>query len=340
MGVTVGRDLTALGQRAREHLLRRHAPRRCGQQYHEAIETAYRKADATTRGAINSIGRSASGLTEADLAQISACLAQNGAKPVALQFLVDISGVFASDSKGRIPLTFRGLLLELLRRPPAGFRVEPVHAHTTADGYRYARRWTMNLLGVPSEGFEDELVDTHVGDVFLALYPNHRVSSGQAALYRRWRNLGVRTAFLIDALPPMRVPPPEGGKRLFWVAEASDGDIGQLRDACDCLIEANDAEGVGLPAMEATRQRLAIIARDIRASRDVASEGVLYFSSQAPEDLEQAVSKWLASRTPLLPAAQGAARRPLTDAESADMLVHALGLPARQSDPADGDAGG
>ena len=217
----------ALGQRARQRILRTHAPRACAAKYHETIEVAYREADATTRGAVSSIARSASGLTEADLAQISGCLAQNGAQPIARQFLVDISGLMAPDSEGRIHSYPRELVLELLRRPPAGFRVEPIHTSATTKGYRYARRWTMNLLGVPSEGFEDELVDAHGGDIFLALYPNHRVSSGQADLYRRWRTLGVRTVFMIDGQSPARMPRqvPNGGNKpctdwLDIVAEA------------------------------------------------------------------------------------------------------------------------
>ncbi len=297
----------ALGQRARERILRTHAPRACAAAYHEAIEVAYRQADATTRGAISSIGRSASGLTAADLAQISGCLAQNGAQPITRQFLVDVSGLLAPDSKDRIQSSPRELLLELLRRPPAGFRVEPVHASVKVNGYRYARRWTMNLLGVPSEGFEDEPVDAHAGDVFLALYPSHRAGSGQADLYRRWRTLGVRTAFIIDDQPPARVPRQvshDGEKPctdwLEIVAEA-DNALCVSRSVADDFRAWLDEQGA--------RRSMPIEIGCIHRGGDV--------NNTAP------------SRD--MPAARIAATCTLTLTESVDMLVQALGLPPRQS---------
>ena len=165
----------------------------------------------------------------------------------------------------------------------------------------------MNLLGVPSEGFEDEPVDAHAGDVFLALYPSHRAGSGQADLYRRWRTLGVRTAFIIDDQPPARVPRQvshDGEKPctdwLEIVAEA-DNALCVSRSVADDFRAWLDEQGA--------RRSMPIEIGCIHRGGDV--------KNTAP------------SRD--MPAARIAATCTLTLTESVDMLVQALGLPPRQS---------
>jgi FkbM family methyltransferase len=88
----------------------------------------------------------------------------------------------------------------------------------------------------------------------------------------------------------------ELGRRLFWFETASDGELASFYNACDCLIAASEAEGFGLPLIEAAHHGLPILARDIRVFREVAGEWASYFSGRDPEELFNAVCIWLERR--------------------------------------------
>jgi glycosyltransferase involved in cell wall biosynthesis len=83
------------------------------------------------------------------------------------------------------------------------------------------------------------------------------------------------------------------GKRLFWLEDISDEYLEKIYAASTCLIAASEAEGFGLPLVEAARKGLPIIARDIPVFREVAGDHAFYFSGMSHEDLAQAVMVWL-----------------------------------------------
>ena len=83
------------------------------------------------------------------------------------------------------------------------------------------------------------------------------------------------------------------GKRLFWLEDISDEYLEKIYAASTCLIAASEAEGFGLPLVEAARKGLPIIARDIPVFREVAGDRAFYFSGMSREDLAQAVMVWL-----------------------------------------------
>jgi glycosyltransferase involved in cell wall biosynthesis len=87
---------------------------------------------------------------------------------------------------------------------------------------------------------------------------------------------------------------PELGRRLFWLDSASDELLNRLYAVSNCLIAASEGEGFGLPLIEAARQNVPILARDIPVFREVAGAGAYYFSGLAGEDLAAAVAGWLA----------------------------------------------
>lgn len=87
---------------------------------------------------------------------------------------------------------------------------------------------------------------------------------------------------------------PEFGQRLFWLEGISDEFLEQVYGAATCLIAASEAEGFGLPLIEAAQHRLPIIARDIPVFREVAGRHAYYFSGQQPETLAKAIRSWLA----------------------------------------------
>lgn len=86
---------------------------------------------------------------------------------------------------------------------------------------------------------------------------------------------------------------PEHNRRLFWLEGASDTLLLQLYAHSSALLAASLAEGFGLPLIEAARQGLPIIARDIPVFREVAGEHAYYFQGERPEELAQTIQRWL-----------------------------------------------
>jgi glycosyltransferase involved in cell wall biosynthesis len=87
---------------------------------------------------------------------------------------------------------------------------------------------------------------------------------------------------------------PEFGHRLLWLEGISDEFLEQVYAASSCLLAASEAEGFGLPLIEAAQHRLPIMARDIGVFREVAGAHASYFSGLQPENLARAIDAWLA----------------------------------------------
>ena len=74
---------------------------------------------------------------------------------------------------------------------------------------------------------------------------------------------------------------------------ASDEYLEKIYASASCLIAASEAEGFGLPLIEAARHGLPIIARDIPVFREVAQDHALYFAGDEGAALAAAVQRWL-----------------------------------------------
>lgn len=85
----------------------------------------------------------------------------------------------------------------------------------------------------------------------------------------------------------------ERNQRLFWLQGASDTLLLQLYAHSSVLLAASLAEGFGLPLIEAARQGLPIIARDIPVFREVAGEHAFYFHGESPKVLADAIRLWM-----------------------------------------------
>ena len=83
------------------------------------------------------------------------------------------------------------------------------------------------------------------------------------------------------------------GSSLFWYEIASDEFLEKIYQASTCLIAASQAEGFGLPLIEAAQYGLPIIARDIPVFREVAHDGAFYFKGDKAQDLANAITTWL-----------------------------------------------
>lgn len=85
----------------------------------------------------------------------------------------------------------------------------------------------------------------------------------------------------------------EAGRRLVWLDDASDEFLDEIYAGSTCLIAASEGEGFGLPLIEAARHGLPILCRELPAFTEVAGDHASYFSGLMPEDLADAVERWL-----------------------------------------------
>jgi glycosyltransferase involved in cell wall biosynthesis len=121
------------------------------------------------------------------------------------QLLVDISELVRRDALTGIQRVVRNVLQELLAKPPAGYKIEPVYADLTQD-YRYARAYTARLLGAPEPAIEDDLVEYTAGDAFLGLDFQPQIVAARVDTLRDMRRRGVQVSFVVYDLIPVRLP--------------------------------------------------------------------------------------------------------------------------------------
>lgn len=84
--------------------------------------------------------------------------------------------------------------------------------------------------------------------------------------------------------------------RLVWFTSADDRELTTLYRTSSALLAASEAEGFGLPLVEAARHRLPVLARDIPVFREILGNGAFYFSGSTAEELADAIDQWLALR--------------------------------------------
>jgi glycosyltransferase involved in cell wall biosynthesis len=199
----------ALGRRAREVILTRHAPRTCADQYAGAIERYYdqtltlRPEDLLVKALTKVEGGPAD---EEEWLALAKDIAQNHPTSIEKQLLVDISELVQRDAKSGIQRVVRSVLSELLANPPRGFRVEPVYAGQGGKTYHYARQFTLRFLGCPEEVLEDEPIEACNGDIFLGLDLQQALVTLQADFYQHLRRLGVQVYYIIYDLLPVLLP--------------------------------------------------------------------------------------------------------------------------------------
>jgi glycosyltransferase involved in cell wall biosynthesis len=134
-----------------------------------------------------------------------------------------------------------------------------------------------------------------------------------------------KKGWMVDDLAHQLNNHAELGKRLFWLDGISDEYLEKIYNSSGCLVSASEGEGFGLPLIEAAKQGIPILARDLPVFREVAGNHAFYFTGLSGEDLALAVKDWLAlyqnKQVPdskLIPI--------LTWAESAQQLVNKLPL--------------
>ncbi len=112
---------------------------------------------------------------------------------------------------------------------------------------------------------------------------------------------------------------PEIGKRLLWCPDIDDVQLMRLYAELDGLVVASEAEGFGLPLVEAAQYGMPLFVRDIPVFREVAGEHAAYFSAQSGVELAPQLAQWL-DRLKNGTAPTSQTIKPLTWSASADRL--------------------
>jgi glycosyltransferase involved in cell wall biosynthesis len=197
-----------LGRRAQEIVHRFHNPRICAEQYFSSIEDFYRQAtpfSSDIADAIASVEPRPSDYTAWE--SLSEAIAQNiPKKPLVRQLLVDVSNLAVNGPDDAAHVEARNILARWLVDPPHGIRVEPVYANNKSLSYRYARRFALGLIGCPENVLDDDVVEFHQGDIFLALDSAIGDQAGHRSYYQALRRRGVDVHFVVYDLQPVFMP--------------------------------------------------------------------------------------------------------------------------------------
>jgi glycosyltransferase involved in cell wall biosynthesis len=97
----------------------------------------------------------------------------------------------------------------------------------------------------------------------------------------------------VDSLITQLKTHAETGNRLIWLNTAGDDTLKYLYQQCLGVLITSKGEGYGLPLMEATHFNKPVLARDIPIFREIAGNIASYFSEMEPNNLIQALPKWL-----------------------------------------------
>jgi len=216
-----------LAQAAGKFAHMHHTPKACAKRFAQAIEGAYTQQRPNRNDLITSLASISAGQPDRDLRALAAAVAQNqpGPRP-AKNLFIDVSATRKSDRRTGIERVTNSLVLEMVKAPPNGYRIEPVYL-LERDGncqYRYARDYALELLECPRGWLHDEPIQPQPGDVLLAadLEASQVVQAEKAGLFDRLRQIGVRINFIIFDLLPVHKPEcfPPGTQQAFvsWLA--------------------------------------------------------------------------------------------------------------------------
>lgn len=241
---------TQLGKQSHKLILTRYAPRSCADQYAAAIEKYYFGAESDSRHLIKRVaGLDGMPKNYDDLQKTAKVIAQTlPCQSSARQLLIDISAIIQNDLRTGIQRVVRALLIEMIKAPPVGYRIEPVYL--TDEGgywhYLYARRYTLAMLECPPAWLEDDHLEVRPGDTLAVLdWTNNMLVEGEkAGLYRELKASGVKLWFVVYDLLPISLPnmfPSSSHKGhqnwLTSVCRLADGAICISRAVADELAE-------------------------------------------------------------------------------------------------------
>jgi glycosyltransferase involved in cell wall biosynthesis len=137
------------------------------------------------------------------LPAVARAVAANLPRPGSARLFVDITPLVDVDLRTGIERVARAILSRLVDAPPPSLRIEAVRF---VDGrYVLARRHMAQWLDLPDPD-DDREVDARPGDIFLGLTWSPHATTLAHATLRRYRERGVRIAFVVYDLLPQQHP--------------------------------------------------------------------------------------------------------------------------------------
>ena len=134
-----------------------------------------------------------------------------------------------------------------------------------------------------------------------------------------------KRGWLVDELTCRLRDCSERGRRFFWLETASDEFLEEVYARSTCLLAASEAEGFGLPLIEASFYGLPVLARDIPVFREVAGDAATYFTASNHRGLAIEILEWL-DLDANDKAPRSSEMQALTWSQSARCLLKQLGL--------------
>lgn len=259
-------ERSRLGASARDWMREHHSPEKCAQRYFAAIERGHRPSNCVTEALINRIASHGGAAMEAEeLQDLSIRIAGNlpSAQPARRLFL-DITATANNDLKTGIERVAKTLMLAFISHPLPSYRTEPVYLKNKNGDwhYQYARRYTLDLLGCPSDLIAEEPIDPQPGDLLLTLdLSGHAlIDAEKAGLYKSLKRQGLFVfATVFDLLPiqlPHTFPPGADRHHREWLDAIASFDgafcisqsvAADLQAFCDA--KSAKAKGVCRPAI-------------------------------------------------------------------------------------------
>ncbi|MFT5660598.1 MAG: glycosyltransferase involved in cell wall biosynthesis [Sulfurimonas sp.] len=103
-----------------------------------------------------------------------------------------------------------------------------------------------------------------------------------------------KTGWMVDEFTKRLATHDELDNRFHFLGAIDDVALSEVYYLADCIIVASEAEGFGLPLIEAAQNALAIMARDIPVFREIANNYVYFFkNTNNAEDLAIDIKRWL-----------------------------------------------
>jgi glycosyltransferase involved in cell wall biosynthesis len=181
---------------ARAHM-QAHSPARAGALVRDAVESFSRDAQGEAeQRLIRSIATIPGDTSDSDQLQTAAAIAGNRPAIGPRQLLIDVTHLAQRAADDAAAQSQRALIVDMLAATSDGWRIEPIRHDGT--NFRYARRFTLDLIDRTDVLIEDAVVDPRAGDILLVIDPDI-----PAALTPAWQRCGVRlyTADTVGALP-------------------------------------------------------------------------------------------------------------------------------------------
>jgi glycosyltransferase involved in cell wall biosynthesis len=133
------------------------------------------------------------------------------------------------------------------------------------------------------------------------LEPRKGYGQALAAFEELWKQtndtpllvIAGRPGWKTEALQEKIRKHPLAGQNVFWLEDVSDELLTHLYAASIGVLFASEAEGFGLPLIEAALHGKPVLARDIPVFREIPVSSVNYFDDDSPVHMAAAISQWL-----------------------------------------------